>query len=119
MISVDNHVYAAHRLAWLYMTGRWPDRHIDHKNLVRDDNRFENLREATPNENMHNRGVQKNNRSGFKGVRWMPNRGPRAWQANLKQGGKQRLIGYFATAEEASAAYTAAAQALRGEFARA
>ena len=38
--------YKAHRLIWKLVTGKEPKGTIDHKNGNRDDNRFENLREA-------------------------------------------------------------------------
>ena len=39
-IYLDGLIYRAHRLAWLYMTGEWPVGYLDHKNGVRDDNRW-------------------------------------------------------------------------------
>lgn len=45
---------AAHIMAWLYMTGELPDGMIDHRNRIRSDNRFINLRIATRIENMNN-----------------------------------------------------------------
>lgn len=54
-IQVAGKRYYAHRLAWFYMTGVWPENEIDHKNRVRDDNRWENLREATRSIQMRNR----------------------------------------------------------------
>lgn len=47
--------YAMHRVAWLYVTGKWPVDQIDHKNRNRSDNRFENLRECSALENLRNR----------------------------------------------------------------
>lgn len=46
-VTVDQHKYKEHRLAWLYMTGKWPEADLDHKNNTRDDNRFSNLRAAS------------------------------------------------------------------------
>src|ERR1700679_771404 len=37
--------YPAHHIAWLIMTGAWPKNEIDHKNRIRNYNKFENLRE--------------------------------------------------------------------------
>lgn len=47
--------YGAHRIAFLYMTGGWPQYEIDHINHNRGDNRWENLRHVTPKENSGNR----------------------------------------------------------------
>lgn len=43
-----------HRLVWKAVTGQDPIGVIDHINGVRDDNRFENLRDVTPEENAFN-----------------------------------------------------------------
>jgi hypothetical protein len=67
-IRINKHPYKEHRLAWLYMTDAWPKREIDHVNGGRIDNRFCNLREATPAENRRNSRNRINNTSGFKGV---------------------------------------------------
>lgn len=54
-ISVGGSLYLASRLAWLYMTGTWPQNEIDHENRIKGDDRWENLRDATHSENMFNR----------------------------------------------------------------
>jgi len=46
LIQVLGQRYPAHRLAFLYVTGKWPADMMDHKNGVRTDNRWRNLREA-------------------------------------------------------------------------
>lgn len=104
----------AHHLAWRIMTGKWPDKEIDHINRVKNDNRFANLRLATRAQNAKNVGITRRNTSGFKGVSWH-NRG-RYWAASIKVDGEFRHLGCFASAEEAYAAYSAAAKELHGEF---
>ncbi len=58
-IGIKRKTYYAHRLAWLYMTGVWPSKEIDHKNRIRDDNRWVNLREATRSMQSRNRRDRK------------------------------------------------------------
>lgn len=115
-IQVGGRKYYAHRLAWFYMTGRWPAKLIDHRNRQTADNRFSNLREASNTQNLWNRGPTRANKLGLKGVT-LTTRPGRMWRATIKSDGKQRHVGYFRTKEEAASAYAAAANALHGEFA--
>jgi hypothetical protein len=69
--------YKAHRLAHLYMTGKWPIHDIDHFNRVKDDNRWGNLRPATKSQNQSNVGLRLDNTSGLKGLSW--NSGRQCW----------------------------------------
>ena len=48
-------MYKEHRLIWLIVYGRLPDKDLDHINGVKDDNRIGNLREATKSENLYNK----------------------------------------------------------------
>lgn len=59
-----------HRVGWAMHYGKWPKDQIDHINMIRDDNRIENLREATASENKFNQMPQSNNSHGSKGVEW-------------------------------------------------
>jgi hypothetical protein len=70
LLDVDGHRYRSHRLVWLYMTGAWPVGEIDHRNTVRSDNRWENLRLASEQQNQANSSKPRDNTSGFKGVYW-------------------------------------------------
>lgn len=116
-IKIDGHKYLAHRLAWLYVNGRWPAAFIDHINGNRADNRIANLREATQSQNQQNRGLTKHNTSGRKGVSWR--RDIRKWSAQIAVSSKQIFLGYFTCPDAAAAAYEAAARKYHGEFARA
>jgi hypothetical protein len=104
-IRVDRVKYRAHRLAWLYVHGVWPQEQMDHLNGDRADNRLENIRPATSGENMQNlRGPKRNNTTGFLGVRKHGSR----YRADIKTNGKRELLGVFATAAMAGDAYLTA-----------
>ncbi|MDX3877644.1 HNH endonuclease [Achromobacter denitrificans] len=107
LIGIDGKKYAAHRLAFLYMTGTLPTEEVDHRNGVRDDNRFSNLRLVSHEQNMQNEvRARHQNKSGFLGVSWVP--GAKAYRADISMKGKTVRLGTFPTAEEAHAAYVAA-----------
>ncbi len=104
----------AHRIVWKLITGNEPNKFIDHINGNRSDNRWCNLREATYSENATNRGFQKNNKSGFKGVCFYKR--DETWQSEIAIGGKRRFLGRFKTPELAHEADCKAAEELHGEF---
>lgn len=116
LIGIDGAVYKASRLAWLYMVGLWPVDRVDHANLNRSDDRWENLREATHSQNLANTGLWSHNTSGFKGVHFHSQSG--RWRARIAKDGKHISLGLHDTPEMAHAAYCVAAKRLHGEFAR-
>jgi hypothetical protein len=105
-IRIDRGLYFAHRLAWLYMTGEWPDHHLDHRDGDRANNRFDNLRAATPAENHQNRAMPKTNTSGFVGAHF--DRKRRRWSGKIRVSGRLVHLGFFDTPEAAHAAYLSA-----------
>lgn len=109
------HLYQQHRVAWLYVYGRWPAFRIDHINMDRLDNRIANLRECDMSQNLMNARAHRDNACGFKGV----SRNHKRWQANISAYGQHTYLGTFDTPEEAHAAYAAAAERIHGQFARA
>lgn len=114
IICIDGHNYRAHRLAWLYMTGEWPSKFIDHKNRARADNHWSNLRQATRSENNRNRACL--SKTKFKGVEIAASG---KFRARIRQlDGKTKNIGTFDKPEDAAAAYFAVAKSICGEFAR-
>lgn len=113
LIRIDNELHAAHRIAWLIMTGSWPEDLIDHIDMNGLNNCWSNLRQATKAQNMQNRGPQKNNKSGFKGIRWEATRHKYAWEC---RGNGIRLRGRCDTFDAAIAAYKKASAQLHGEF---
>lgn len=114
-IKINGTPYKAHRLAWFYMTGVWPEGDMDHRNRIRSDNRWNNLRQATRGENNWNTPIRADNKSGIKGVCWDPR--SRRWRTSLWIGGKQRCLGLFSTLGEASQVVRAAREKHHGPFA--
>jgi hypothetical protein len=114
-IKIFQKIHQAHRLAWLYVYGNLP-KQLDHINCNKNDNRIENLRPATHSTNGMNRGVQANNKLGFKGVIF--HKRDKKFIANIRVLGKQKCLGYFNTAEEAHSAYIKASGELHGQFSR-
>jgi hypothetical protein len=97
-ISVKNKRYYAHRLAWMYEYGYLPI-FIDHVNNVRQDNKINNLRECTAQQNNHNSIIAKNNTSGVKGVCW--HKASEKWIAKIKINKKNIHIGLFKSIDDA------------------
>jgi hypothetical protein len=112
-IVIDGQKYPAHRLAVLWMTGRWPSYLVDHKDRDRLNNKWCNLRQANRQQNAAN--MLRSPKSGLKGVR----RDKKRWGARITVDGREIHLGNYDTAEEAHAAYSAAATKHFGEFARA
>lgn len=110
-------IYKAHRVAWAIHFGEWPAQEIDHINGNQSDNRIDNLRAASPNENAWNRGPSAINTSGVKGVNW--HKKQKRWVARITYAGKRHNLGSFHAISDAAAAYAEAAARLHGEFARA
>jgi hypothetical protein len=92
------------------------DKLVDHIDGNRQDNRIENLRRVTHQQNVWNRGMQRNNTSGFRGVSFDKRR--QCWEANIRFNKVKQRLGRFDTPEEASAAYEAKAKELFGEYLR-
>lgn len=114
-IRLEGKLYYAHRLAWFYMTGEMPKTGTDHRNLIKSDNRWSNLRQASKSQNAANSAPLKVGR--LKGVYW--HKGAQRWAAGIRQNYQRQHLGLFDTPEAAHAAYAAKACELFGEFARA
>ena len=92
-ISIKDSVFSAHRLAFCYMTGDWPEKQIDHINGNRSDNRWSNLREVSHQVNSQNRKG-----TGSTLIK-------RGWKAQITVNYKCKNLGCYATEEEATAVY--------------
>lgn len=98
VFQIDGVLHKAHRLAWLYVTGEWPEDLIDHRNRIRSDNRFSNLRQATNQQNLHNRDV-----STVAGFYWYKRHAK--WAAHIRIDGKTKWLGMFENSADARQAY--------------
>lgn len=109
-IRIDGRIYKAHRLAFLYMAGRWPTEQVDHRDGDGLNNRWSNLREATQSQNKQNtRAAYKNNRSsGLLGVYRSPNKYTNKWFAGITIDHKFLYLGNFPSTTAAHASYLAA-----------
>lgn len=103
VLSIDGKRYYAHRLAWLYSTGQFPSKNIDHINGEKFDNRIKNLRDVNTQTNLQNlkKAMVTNKSTGILGVRKL--RGKFLAQITIE--GKETHLGTFNSAEDAHAVY--------------
>ena len=87
---------------------------VDHIDNNPSNNNVKNLRWATSSDNGCNRGRTKNNKSGFKGVSF--HKQSKKYQAMININDKNKHLGLFKSAEEASKVYEAKAREIHGEF---
>jgi HNH endonuclease len=89
------------RLAWFFMTGRWP-KEVDHIDRDRSNDKWSNLREVTRTENNLNAGLRADNVSTKRGVSWVAGR--KMWLARLTISKRIVLSREFHSLDEAIAA---------------
>lgn len=107
------------RLVWMHRVIMNPPKgmEVDHINGNKLDNRRSNLRLCTRAENAKNIGAPINNKTGYKGVWYVP-RLKNKYVSAIGKDGHLRHLGCYPTPEAAAAAYNEAAKRLHGEFAR-
>jgi hypothetical protein len=113
IIGIDGREYRAHRLAFLYMTGKFPSLEVDHRDADPYNNAWSNLREATRSQQMGNTKCR--NKHGFKGV---SQHGKNCYSANICKDGRVFYLGTATSPEAAHEIYRAAALRHHGQFAR-
>lgn len=91
-------IYKAHRVIWLWMTGKWP-KIVDHQNGDPTDNRWKNLRNVNSEGNAKNLRKAKNNTSGHVNIRSRKNR--KTFDVQVRIDGKHKHVGTFKTLEAA------------------
>lgn len=114
LIRIKGKRYNESTLAMFYMTGHWPKVIVDHKNNIRHENHWSNLRPANWVQNRINSKDQPNS-TGFRGV---SKHGAVRFRAQIKIGKVRYQLGPFKTAKQAHAAYCKAAKKHFGEFVR-
>lgn len=114
--KLEGSLWAAHRIIWKMMTGDDPEYEVDHRDLDRTNNRWENLRSSTRLQNQANRPKRSTNTSGYKGV--TRDRSRSKWQACINFDGHHEFLGRFSDKEDAASAYALAAKKYHGEFMR-
>jgi len=88
---------------------------VDHRNDESLDNRRDNLRFATPSQNMLNRKKKSNSSSNYRGVWLLPNG---KYESQITNNGKKVHLGWFTSEIDAAKAFDEAAQKYHGEFAK-
>ena len=101
IIGIDGEKYKAHRLAWFFVHGEFPDGMIDHRNEIKTDNRISNLRIASHFLNQHNRFKSKEHK--LLGAYFHKSSGK--WSSSIKSNKKLHYLGLFDTELEAHNRY--------------
>lgn len=114
-IKVGGRTYSAHRLAWLFVHGRWPISELDHIDGDKQNNAIANLRECSRSQNIANAGARRNSNTGIRGVYLRKNG---RFEVVLGKNGKPFYVGIFADIATAAVAAEQAARVLHGEFAK-
>lgn len=114
-VTIEQRKYLAHRIIFLMFNKEVPST-LDHINGKKDDNRIENLRKASFQENGFNKSKYKNNTSGIKGIYWYSR--DNRWIARIMVDKKDIYLGSFKKIEEAQACIITARNKLHKEFAR-
>ena len=114
-MQLDKKSYQLHQLAFLYMQGILPNE-VDHRNNIPDDNRWDNLRVATHQQNCFNSSMRKDNTSGHKGISIRKNIHSTTYHARITLNGKETGK-HFNTLDEALAWRNSKSIELHGSFA--
>jgi hypothetical protein len=114
-IGINGKAEALHRVIFLYHHGYMP-KITDHIDGDRYNNKIENLREATQQQNCLNKKHYKNSSSPFKNVHWHSDM--KKWRVCMNINGIRKIFGYFDNIELADLVAQEARTKYHGEFAR-
>jgi len=98
-ITINGKFNASHRLAWLYVHGKYPNKDIDHINGIASDNRIENLRDVDHATNLKNKKLYKANKSGVSGVYF--DKRTRKWEVTIRHNKKKHYFGRYKSLADA------------------
>lgn len=101
-VSIFRKVFMSHRVAWLLHYGVWPTMRLDHRDGNGINNRIENLREVTNQQNGMNMKLNRTSKTGVSGVRWHPL--AKKWNARITVSNQEIYLGLFESFEDAVAA---------------
>jgi len=112
-VKIKDKAYKAHRLVFLYHHGYMPEC-VDHIDGDKTNNKIENLRAATKEENCRNQKVRSTNKSGYKGVKWVEH--CKKWQVEVCKNYKQLRFGMYEDLELAGLVAIEATELIHGRF---
>lgn len=113
-VRLKNRLYKVAHLVWLHEKGTWPAQSLDHIDRDTNNNRIENLREATRFQQAQNLVRKKTSRSGVRGVYWHIKM--RRWQAEITANGRRLFLGSFKSKAQAVRARRAGEKTYHGEY---
>lgn len=102
-MGIGNTVRLLHRVAWFLYYGKWPEKHLDHINGIKSDNRIENLREVTHRQNSFN--LKRHREGELLGAHYDKHKYKKKWVAKMRINGKSKFLGSYKTKEEAHKRY--------------
>ena len=114
-VSINGQAYALHRMIYLWHHGSLP-KVIDHIDNNRENNRIENLREVTQQQNCLNRKHHSNSKSPYKNVYW--HQAAKKWAVVMSVIHKRTYLGVYDDVELADLVATEARNLYHGQYAR-
>lgn len=81
-LSIDHHRYKAHRIIWFLHYGSFPSQYIDHLDGNKLNNKIDNLRDVTIQENAKNTKINVKSKTKIMGVGW--HKMSKKWRARIK-----------------------------------
>jgi len=115
VVKIYGKRYKVHRIIFILHHDFNPT-HIDHIDGDTLNNKIENLRVCTHNQNMHNRKISKNSKSGIKGITWVSS--CKKWWSQLMVNSKRIKLGMYEDLELAELVIQEAREKYHRDFLR-